>query len=284
MEILLTAILASISLFVLAYTLVVMYRCICSRNYAEWRASWNDSDSIETRSERVLEGFPIQVNGHTHHIECIVTDKNLMASSCLQGQLKIWDATNGELVAEIDRVRYFEQMKLLHCDRQLLRTSDDSLSGSLNKSREKSTGSQMRLRNLIKFDFHNREEGEGRDIREDFQSSYEKYFPSAPINITTSRHSLHSDATDYEPMYNGFHEESPKLNSNSNSKVAVQRSNSLNSENNLEKCYATSPIWSLDFKDNLIVIGCADGRLEFWEGTTGNFKVSSFVIKQIFFF
>ncbi|KAL9694253.1 hypothetical protein quinque_013538 [Culex quinquefasciatus] len=31
----------------------------------------------------------------------------------------------------------------------------------------------------------------------------------------------------------------------------------------------TSLIWCLD---NLIVTGCADGRLEFWEGITGNFK------------
>ncbi|XP_058840800.1 uncharacterized protein LOC131696265 [Topomyia yanbarensis] len=39
-----------------------------------------------------------------------------------------------------------------------------------------------------------------------------------------------------------------------------------------KKCYQTSPIWCLDFFDNFIEIGCADGRLEFWEGTTGNFK------------
>jgi hypothetical protein len=28
----------------------------------------------------------------------------------------------------------------------------------------------------------------------------------------------------------------------------------------------------MDFLDNLILIGCADGRLEFWEGTTGSIK------------
>jgi WD40 repeat protein len=36
--------------------------------------------------------------------------------------------------------------------------------------------------------------------------------------------------------------------------------------------YNLSPIWCLDFLDNLILIGCADGRLEFWEGTTGSIK------------
>lgn len=33
------------------------------------------------------------------------------------------------------------------------------------------------------------------------------------------------------------------------------------------------PIWCVEYLDNLIVIGCADGRLEFWEATTGRLKV-----------
>lgn len=32
-------------------------------------------------------------------------------------------------------------------------------------------------------------------------------------------------------------------------------------------------IWCMDYQENLIVIGCANGSLEFWEGTTGKFKV-----------
>lgn len=34
------------------------------------------------------------------------------------------------------------------------------------------------------------------------------------------------------------------------------------------------PVWCLDFKDNLLVAGCSNGRLEFWEASTGTFKVS----------
>lgn len=33
------------------------------------------------------------------------------------------------------------------------------------------------------------------------------------------------------------------------------------------------PIWSMDYLDNLIVAGCANGQIEFWEGTTGRLKV-----------
>ena len=35
-----------------------------------------------------------------------------------------------------------------------------------------------------------------------------------------------------------------------------------------------SPIWCMDYLENLIVVGCANGTLEFWEGTTGKFKVT----------
>lgn len=35
-----------------------------------------------------------------------------------------------------------------------------------------------------------------------------------------------------------------------------------------------SPIWCVDFCNDLIVLGCADGRLEFWEATSGKLMVS----------
>lgn len=38
----------------------------------------------------------------------------MIASSCLQGQLKIWDASNGELVAEIDRASHFERNEVIN--------------------------------------------------------------------------------------------------------------------------------------------------------------------------
>lgn len=43
MELLLMTILCFISVCVMAYAMVVLYHCVCSRNYAEWRASWNEN-------------------------------------------------------------------------------------------------------------------------------------------------------------------------------------------------------------------------------------------------
>lgn len=102
MEIFIVAMLCAISVFVLTYTLIVFYRCICTRNYAEWRSSWNEKEAI-TNVEEILEGIPINLPGHTHKIECLVSDGISVVSCCLKGQIKVWDAENGELVTEIDR-------------------------------------------------------------------------------------------------------------------------------------------------------------------------------------
>lgn len=48
---------------------------------------------------------------------------------------------------------------------------------------------------------------------------------------------------------------------------------SVSAPSNVSENFKSSPIWCLDYLDNLIAIGCANGRLEFWEGTTGKLKV-----------
>lgn len=200
MEICMVAILCAISVSVLTYTMVVFYRCICTRNYAEWRSSWNDTDRIppassasRRRQQRILEGVPIQVRGHTHRIECLVTDGQVVASSCLDGQVKMWDTNTGELIASIDRNRFF------HMSRQLFQTATP---------------------------------------------------PAVPTQALAHQRSLDSDV----PV--AFHQAVPD--------GGVASTPGARS--------AFSPIWCLDYLDNLIVIGCADGRLEFWEASTGNLK------------
>lgn len=40
------------------------------------------------------------------------------------------------------------------------------------------------------------------------------------------------------------------------------------------KVIKESPVWCMDFCNDLIILGCADGRLEFWEASTGKLMVS----------
>lgn len=44
--------------------------------------------------------------------------------------------------------------------------------------------------------------------------------------------------------------------------------------------YGISQIWCIDYLNNLIVAGCADGRLEFWEVNTNKLKVSNHYLRE----
>lgn len=39
------------------------------------------------------------------------------------------------------------------------------------------------------------------------------------------------------------------------------------------KAISESPVWCMDFCNDLIILGCADGRLEFWEASSGKLMV-----------
>lgn len=141
MEIFFVITLCCISVLVLCYTMVVFYRCICTRNYAEWRSSWYESqrnpsyiqnnsannnnqsnvNNISNNEEHVLEGIPSQIIGHKHRIECLATDGYHIISCCLKGQIKVWDARTGDNVTIINR-----ELKPTNseCDNYELQTND----------------------------------------------------------------------------------------------------------------------------------------------------------------
>ncbi|EDV38173.1 uncharacterized protein Dana_GF13825, isoform A [Drosophila ananassae] len=103
MEIFFAILLCGISIFVLCYTMVVFYRCICTRNYAEWRSSWHESEAPHKQTKQILEGVPTKIAGHKHRIECLASDGAYIISCCLKGQLRVWDARSGEKLASIAR-------------------------------------------------------------------------------------------------------------------------------------------------------------------------------------
>ena len=114
-EIVLTTLLAIPSIAFISYVLVVLYRCICSRHYAEWRSSsdwWGNSagltqESKEYYSQIVAESMPLVLDGHRSPVECVSTDGDVVSSVCLAGQLYIWDIQTGDATAQIDRNSYF---------------------------------------------------------------------------------------------------------------------------------------------------------------------------------
>ncbi|XP_053690026.1 sterol regulatory element-binding protein cleavage-activating protein [Sabethes cyaneus] len=296
MEIILSCMLIAVSIFGVTYGLIVIYRCMCTRNYAEWRASWHDSES-ETepnQEQRILEGVAVQVNGHKHRIECLVTDGNMIASSCLQGQVKIWDVTNGELVAEIHRSNHIDMQRTepRRSPRDSVIIKSEPSSANVTGMQElfpESSPTSYKLKKKLHFNFNDHDHQLATDsvnpVKFNFAAQFEKHFTRD--RELAQKHAFCNGGIATDHLRNRFLPNSTTANDkNSPGSVQLRRSRSGEDEHSQhqigpgecsqppgrKKAYQTSPIWCLDFLDNLIVIGCADGRLEFWEGTTGNFK------------
>jgi WD40 repeat protein len=80
---------------------------VCTRNYAEWRTSWANGDTINTDSSTqvVLESMPVVLEGHPQQVECLTTDGSVVASTCLSGEVRTWNVFSGECMAVINRRR-----------------------------------------------------------------------------------------------------------------------------------------------------------------------------------
>jgi hypothetical protein len=48
LEVLLVTVLLVVSMIVIAYTALALYHCVCSRNYAQWRSTWNYEAQSDT--------------------------------------------------------------------------------------------------------------------------------------------------------------------------------------------------------------------------------------------
>ncbi|KYM91676.1 Sterol regulatory element-binding protein cleavage-activating protein [Atta colombica] len=277
MEIFLAALLCLISVIVVAYTMVVLYRCICTRNYAEWRASWHQQEKTHDYvTQLVLEAVPLVLEGHTQEVECIATDGNTVASTCLAGHIRIWDSTSGEQLAHIDRRQFFSgpQKTLSQASPDADELMSDYESGSPPSRGEMEVAQSMGLyspASAIAYDLP--------DLKPAINIKF------STIKYTPSQKN-YDQGYDFGERYKIlFDEHNKSIEEMQKSKIREQlgvfpaRSNNLvgsTSSINTDRTIQSSPIiaaiWCMDYQENLVVVGCANGSLEFWEGTTGRFK------------
>ncbi|KAI4480537.1 hypothetical protein M0804_010090 [Polistes exclamans] len=331
MEIFLTTLLCLISIIVVVYTMVVLYRCICSRNYAEWRASWHQQEKThDSVTQLVLEAVPLVLEGHTQEVECIATDGNTIASTCLAGHIRVWDSISGDQIAHIDRMQFFGTTPPKNTNQATQDTEElmpDYGSGSppsrgetenINSQnlysaphpsmyhRQSSPGPCYTQR--VNYGNINKRHSMGNNLDNDYQInelSTEKHkclrrnldnaynLPDLKhtinINFASMNHSLvqtnYERGYDFGDKYKNLlvehnrtidemqkSENQDELNACRKSNTSVNGAILLNTEKPLQMSQGISPIWCMDYQENLIVVGCSNGSLEFWEGTTGRFK------------
>lgn len=108
LEVLLVTAASAISIIVISYAGLVVYKCVCSRHYADWRTqSW----WTRAREQVVLDALSLPLEGKGHRVEALATDGNTLCCSYLSGEISIWDATSGEPIAHIDRNQYFSNLE-----------------------------------------------------------------------------------------------------------------------------------------------------------------------------
>ena len=64
-ELLITVCLGVLSIIVISYFMVVLYKCVCSRNYSKWRASWSKRGRRRRGYvKHIKETVPLVLKGH----------------------------------------------------------------------------------------------------------------------------------------------------------------------------------------------------------------------------
>lgn len=337
MEIFLATLLCLISVIVVAYTMIVLYRCICSRNYAEWRTSWHKQDKTQDSvTQLVLEAMPLVLEGHTQEVECIATDGNTVASACLAGHIKVWDVISGEQLAHIDRRQFFSSPQKIpsHTSPDADEPMSDYESGSPPSRGEMEAANSMGLYsptsavyqrklspaynaqainsnnnnnnnhkrrsvgNTSDYEYQVNEVNSGKQtwLRRSLDSTYDIPDLKSAVNIKFSSVKFIPTQQNYDQGFNfgdryrGLLEkhnrsleemqmsrtrEQPNIPvARVNKNGLVDSTSSVNANRMTQTSHVISVIWCMDYQENLIVVGCANGSLEFWEGTTGRFKVS----------
>ncbi|XP_050523788.1 sterol regulatory element-binding protein cleavage-activating protein isoform X2 [Daktulosphaira vitifoliae] len=235
-ELMLITVLCLISILVLVYTLVMLYRCVCSRNYAEWRAGWShDLNYVQHDSgiQVILEAVPIEFKGHIQSVECIATYGNIIVSTCLGGCVNVWNALTGELISSIDRKNVND-------------LSDDD-----------------------EDDIYLLEDTSNEFFDESLSSVSNIQLSESPKN-TDQLCSRCKNVILREENYNDLINFDAKISNNilSNKKIEWD----VKSKNDSEKDMIDSQIWCVDCNEIVVVLGCADGSLQFWDLYNGLLK------------
>ncbi|KAA0184594.1 hypothetical protein HAZT_HAZT007505 [Hyalella azteca] len=299
-EMIVTGILAIPALGVMVYSFIWLYRCICSRHYAEWREQWWTGEHPQARAQIIGECVPVSLVGHSSEIECVCSDGSVVASACLSGVIKTWDPVTSECLATISRTK---DVLVHHEDH-----SSDYESGSprslpeLPAYAEHPPGCIWQLPSQLNSGAPNETcvqspsvvSSSPLSIRTDFPAMYgcKKAFPSTITNpdvVDVAAQSFNVGQVDrtFRP------EESPQINSQSSVPVPITDPIPVNTGTTIAydrfgknstalagySCdgasVGASAVWSLHCHEGIVFVGCADGSIEVWDAYSGNFKFAT---------
>ncbi|XP_052246747.1 sterol regulatory element-binding protein cleavage-activating protein-like [Dreissena polymorpha] len=335
LEFIVTVSLGFLSVICMTYFIMVLYRCMCSRKYSKWRASWNKvpkNTKGNSYFKQMKQAVPIILKGHLQEIECLTCDGSVIISSCLGGQLKVWDSITGECLHTMQRKSATPPMRRKPCEGRNVEDSDAELYAEYHgnhgnpkvSSRDLDLSAlqddvaerpQMRhrrkhepkertphaelnrekfehfpdLRSTIDTNFsamfsmpRQQIDRKGEGEKDESSSSFSQSDISEHFSNISDK-SVNSSGFNFEDSFKETYEEHKKYYMESqqdeDARIFERRANRSKSWSEGDPMGDSSitelppaPIWSLTCRGNLVVVGCGNGKIEFWDPTNGSLK------------
>ncbi|KAG1682612.1 Sterol regulatory element-binding protein cleavage-activating protein [Nymphon striatum] len=287
LDTLLLAVISIPSIMLLVHIMIVLYRCICTRNYAEWRSSWHPAHFYGDQYSQTVhvETLPKTLRGHRQEVECIAVTGSQVVSSCLAGEIFVWDISTGECLTIIKRHTSISNAKTNESN--VIEDHDISSDYESSSSPKSYTNAQHTLSKQLSsspvFESHTCEElysdlpDLSSTINTNFSVLPQKKFSFNEFNKLLNEHQIKSKEKDLNisdnvtksaQNYKRHHVRSYSVGQNPSFSSPA---NFISSEPVISSSHIGSPsqIWCLDFENSLIVAGCADGNIEFWNSKNG---------------
>uniref|UniRef100_A0A8C2G353 Sterol regulatory element-binding protein cleavage-activating protein n=1 Tax=Cyprinus carpio TaxID=7962 RepID=A0A8C2G353_CYPCA len=278
---------AALGLFsgvVLVLLLFCLYRVLCPRNYGQNGVPHGRRRRGELPCDEygysppISEISPLLLRGHSMDIECLASDGMLLASCCLAGQIRVWDAQTGDCLTVIpnnggccehrdgwDHISACEAESLLGADfREPGGVAMGGPDVDIFPIRRRTTparpalfGDQPDLTPLIDTNFGSLPPSEtlsssGFDFGVLVEKAYQEHepsptlaFPPSPPASQQRRHSLGDQPVlppELPPQGNGDWD---------------------------------SSVWAMELRGNLIATGRSSGKLELWDAVEGSLRCSN---------
>lgn len=270
------------SIIFIAYLIVLMYRCFCTRNYAEWRDSWANTLRMKKNplegSHRhghyseylTTETLPLKLPEHEQELEYIAsnTDTPFVVSCCMQGDIKVWDVLSGECHTHIIRNVQPSPTKA-----QASVQPSSSKQKTPFKPHHKSSGSFSSDSTYGSSPSN----GSG-DLSFETSSPVPETPNNSSVSQTTPSRIQQQTSTDSNLGYN-FSPYYSQWRTSQNVLTDFIVNAAINSEHSPQhECQANvkreaslphMSVWCIELQGKQIIIGCSNGRLEIWNALNG---------------
>ncbi|XP_042079895.1 sterol regulatory element-binding protein cleavage-activating protein isoform X3 [Haplochromis burtoni] len=289
----------------LVLLLFCLYRVLCPRNYGQngvphGRRRRGDLPCDDYGySPPVSEISPLLLRGHSMDIECLASDGMLLASCCLAGQIRVWDAQTGDCLTVIpnhglrrssssgcwdhrngwDSMTGAQESECLSPERDISFNGDGLTEDELYPVRRRTTPSrptlfidQPDLTPLIDTNFTSQPPSHlstapraGFDFGGLVERAYMEHEPPSP-----STYASPSSASSSPPSGTQL-QRSPSL-GEAATPVIQERSPMAGAQAAGDW---ESSVWAMELRGNLIAAGRSSGKLELWDAVEGWLRCSN---------